>query len=52
MKKYSHQQVLWEDIITVGAVVKVDLVVVLRADAGDGAAIEPTIAVSADDLLT
>lgn len=48
----AHQQVLWEDVITVGAVVKVDFVVVLRADAGDGAAIEPTIAVPPDDLLT
>lgn len=48
----AHQQVLWEDVITVGAVVKVDFVVVLRADAGDGAAVEPTIAVPPDDLLT
>lgn len=48
----AHQQVLREDVITVGAVVKVDFVVVLRADAGDGAAIEPTIAVPPNDLLT
>lgn len=48
----THQHVLRVDIVTVWAVVEVDLIKGLRTDANDGAAIKPAVAAPADGLLT